>query len=131
MPHLQFEFNFKLTTNEKRDFSQKIMEHFSDIMDTATGHIGITLREFDSENLIMGRAENIGSKTAYVNADIRKGRSYEQRRNLAMAFMEEIRNFFSVPKNNIYVIITEHEGEDFHLYERSLKSWSEGEDPLA
>jgi|Wag4MinimDraft_11_1082651.scaffolds.fasta_scaffold00045_16 phenylpyruvate tautomerase PptA (4-oxalocrotonate tautomerase family) len=130
MPHLQFEFNFHVSKEQKRMFAEKIMSHFSEIMDTGTGHIGVTLREFDSDSLVLGRVKNSEEPVAYVNADIRKGRKYEQRRKLALAFMDEIHSFFNVATNNMYVIFTEHEGEDFHLYERALKSWSEGEDPL-
>ncbi|WP_273265652.1 tautomerase family protein [Flexistipes sinusarabici] len=130
MPHLQFEFSFNADSESKRKFSSKIMEHFSEIMDTGTDHIGITIREFKNNGLFMGRVKNTDERIAFVNADIREGRLYEQRRKLALAFMKEINEFFNVPLANMYVIFTEHKGEDFHLYERALKSWREGEDPL-
>lgn len=130
MPHLQFEFNFKISKTEKGVFAGKIMDMFSGIMDTGTGHIGVTIRDFEPGNLIFGRVGDIDEKVAYVNADIRQGRTYEKRRSLALGFMDEINRMFNVPNSNIYVIVTEHKGEDFHLYERALKDWQADEDPL-
>ncbi|MCB4205012.1 4-oxalocrotonate tautomerase family protein [Deferribacterales bacterium Es71-Z0220] len=130
MPHLQFEFNFKISKDEKESFSKKIMAIFSEVMDTGTGHIGITIREFEKGSLLMGRMKNIDEKVAFINADIREGRTFEQRRQLALKFMDEIYNTFSVPKENMYLVFTEHKGDDFNLYEKTLKNWKPEEDPL-
>ena len=130
MPHLQFEFNFSIKEDEKVNFGKSIMNIFSDIMDTGTGHIGITIREYSKSNLLLGRVSDSSEKIAFVNADIREGRVYEKRRKLALAFMDAINKYFQVPQNNMYVIFTEHKGEDFHLYERALKNWAPEEDPL-
>ena len=64
-----------------------------------------------------------------VNADIRGGRSSEQRRKLAIGFMEEIHTLCEIPLENMYVIFTEHPGESFHMYDRVLSSWQVGEGP--
>ena len=66
-----------------------------------------------------------------VNADIREGRSMKQRRNLTLGFMDLMHEHWGVPKEQMYVTLTEHKGEDFHLVERYLANWQEGEDPLA
>jgi phenylpyruvate tautomerase PptA (4-oxalocrotonate tautomerase family) len=130
MPHLQFEFNFELKKKEKKVFAKSIMDKFSEIMDTGTGHIAVTIREYKTGNLQLGRVEDMGERVAFVNADIREGRTYEKRRTLAIAFMDEIKRHFNVPEDHMYVIVTEHKGEDFHLYERALKNWTPQEDPL-
>ena len=64
---------------------------------------------------------------AFVNADIRGGRSQDQRRELALGFMEEIHTICGIPHSNMYVIFTEHPGESFHLHEQVLSSWHSGE----
>lgn len=130
MPHLQFEFNFKISVEGKSAFARKIMSIFSELMDTGTGHIGVTIRDFEPGSLVFGRVEDIEEKVAYVNADIRQGRDYGKRRILALKFIDEINRMFDVPQMNVYVIFTEHKGEDFHLYERALKDWQAEEDPL-
>jgi phenylpyruvate tautomerase PptA (4-oxalocrotonate tautomerase family) len=130
MPHLQFEMNFQATPGEKVRFSAAVVRHFSEIMDTGTDHIAVTLRCFAPEDLAFGRAAPTGGRTAFVNADIRLGRTKEQKRRLALAYMDEIARTWGVAREAVYVIFTEHDGENFQLSDRVLPSWSAGEDPL-
>ena len=131
MPHLQFEMNFTIPEAEKTAFAERVKEHFSTIMDTGTDHIAITIRCYGQHDLVFGHAEDPAEGIAFVNADIRGGRTGEQKRNLSLAFIDEINRRWNVPKKNMYVILTEHPGEHFQLFDRVLPGWSEGEDPLA
>ncbi len=129
MPHLQFELSFAATPEEKARFSAAVIRHFSEIMDTGTDHIAVTLRCYRPEDLTFGRAAPSGGRTAFVNADIRLGRTREQKRRLALAYIDEIARTWSVAREAVYVILTEHDGEHFQLSDRVLPSWSAGEDP--
>lgn len=100
-------------------------------MDTGTDHISISIREFGTYNLSIGRVKEPEKGIAVVNADIRNGRSMQQRRTLTLGFIELLSKSMNIPKEHIYVTLTEHKGEDFHLFEKYLASWQEGEDPLA
>ena len=68
MPHLQFEMNFPVTKEEKTRFASAAIRYFSEIMDTGTDHIAVTLRCFGPEDLTFGRAAPSGGRTAFVNA---------------------------------------------------------------
>lgn len=131
MPHLQFEFNRELSDSEKNLFAEQVRKLFADVMDTGTDHISISIREFGTYNLSIGRVTDPEKGIAVVNADIRKGRSMDQRRALTLGFIELIASSMNIPREHVYVTLTEHKGEDFHLFERYLVSWREGEDPLA
>jgi phenylpyruvate tautomerase PptA (4-oxalocrotonate tautomerase family) len=131
MPHLQFETNFTPPAEEKRRFAAAVIGHFAAIMDTGTDHIGITLRCFGRDDLTFGRAVQPERGIAFLNADIRKGRTADQKRRLALAVMGELERTWGVPQASVYVIYTEHDGENFQLSDRVLPSWSSGEDPLA
>ena len=131
MPHLQFEINREITDAEKNTFSEQVRNLFSDVMDTGTDHISISIREFGTYNLSIGRVKEPEKGVALVNADIRNGRSIEQRRKLALGFIALLNKLMLIPEEHIYVTLTEHKGEDFHLVEKYLASWQEGEDPLA
>jgi phenylpyruvate tautomerase PptA (4-oxalocrotonate tautomerase family) len=131
MPHLQFETNFAAGDAEKRAFAQAVVRRFSEVMDTGTDHIAVTLRCFGPADLTFGRAAAGGGRAVFVNADIRVGRTRDQKRRLALAFMDEIARAFGVAREAIYVVYTEHDGEHFQLSDRVLPSWSAGEDPLA
>lgn len=130
MPHLQFEMNFGPKPEEKTRFAQAVIRHFADIMDTGTDHIGITLRSYGREDLTFGRAAASDGRIVFLNADIRVGRTRDQKRRLALAVMKEIEQAWGLAQESIYVIYSEHDGEHFQLSDRVLPSWSAGEDPL-
>lgn len=130
MPHLQFEINKKVSNESKEEFVNEIRKSFSEIMDTGTDHIAITLREYDKYSLTIGRAD-INDDICLMNLDIRVGRTIEKRRELALKYMEIIKETFGIDSKNQYITFTEHKGEDFHLVEKYLASWESGEDPLA
>jgi len=131
MPHLQFEINRPLDDEEKIAFAEDVRQLFSKIMDTGVDHISISIREFATHNLSIGRAKSPEKGIAVINADIRQGRSMEQRRILSLGFMDLMHQRWNIPKEQIYVTLTEHKGEDFHLSDRYLTNWQEGEDSLA
>lgn len=129
MPHLQFEINKKISNETKDKFANEIRKTFSEIMDTGTDHIAISIREYDKYNLSIGRA-NPNDDICLMNLDIREGRTIEQRRELALRYMSIVNEIFQIDNRNQYITFTQHTGEDFHLIEKYLASWSQGEDPL-
>jgi phenylpyruvate tautomerase PptA (4-oxalocrotonate tautomerase family) len=130
MPHLQFEVSTgaDLPADAKRDFVAWVTERYAEAMDTTMGHIAVTIREADEASLALGRASE-NEPVVVLNADIRAGRSADQRRAFAEGVISELDARFSVPASNTYVIYTEHPGLDFHLAEGPLESWNPGDDP--
>ena len=124
MPHLQFETDVEPDESEKRAFAAWATDLYGEVMDTGTGHVAVTVR--DGASVALGRADP-DAPVAFLNADVRAGRSFEQRCELAVAAMEEIADRWRVPTGNAYVIYTEHPGEDFVLREGALESWSPDE----
>lgn len=131
MPHLQFDLNFAPTAREKARFAEAVIRHFAGIMDTGTDHIAITFRSYRRGDLVFGRALKPAEGIAFLDADIRTGRTADQKRRLALAVMRELHETWGVPTRSAYVIYTEHDGESFQLDDRVLPSWTAGEDPLA
>ncbi|MFV0561461.1 tautomerase family protein [Malaciobacter mytili] len=130
MPHLQFEINKKLLDGTKREFYKKIRDTFSEVMNTGVDHIAISIKELNRFDVSIGRAIE-GDDICLMNLDIREGRSIEQRRELALRFMSIVNELFEIENRNQYITFTQHKGEDFHLIERYLATWTKGEDPLA
>ncbi len=130
MPHLQFEINQRLENKTKEKFANAIREAFAEVMGTGTDHIAISIREFDKYNLTIGRV-NPEHDICLMNLDIREGRTIEKRRELALRYMNIVKNNFNVDPQNQYVTFTQHPGEDFHLLEKYLADWEADEDPLA
>ncbi|MDW3095381.1 MAG: tautomerase [Gammaproteobacteria bacterium] len=130
MPHLQIDINCNLDDSAKKIITDRIKTLFSKVMDTGTDHIAISIREHGTYNLDIGRVKNHKKGVALVNADIREGRALNKRRDLALGFIKILNELANIPAENIYVTFSEHKGEDFHLHEKYLHSWKEGDDPL-
>lgn len=131
MPHLQFEINVAATDVQKIAFANAVKQHFATIMDTGTDHVAVTIRCFGTHDLSFDRATAPTDGIGFVNADIRQGRTDRQKRDLSVAMIAELDAAFGIPQPNVYVILTEHPGDDFQFHDRVLPGWSEGEDPLA
>ena len=128
MPHLQFDINKKLEKKFKQEFIIFIEKNFSKIMETGKDHIAITIREFEKDNLSLGRVKN-NDHVCLMNLDIRLGRTEKQKLELVKTFIIGVEKFFGVNKNNQYVTLTNHQGNEFNFYEKSLSDWIKNDDP--
>ena len=128
MPHLQFDINKKLEKKLKQQFIIFIEKNFSKIMETGSDHIAITIREFKKDNLSLGRVNN-SDHVCLMNLDIRLGRTEKQKLELVKTFIVGVEKFFGVNKNNQYVTLTNHQGNEFNFYEKSLSDWIKNDDP--
>ena len=131
MPHLQFDLNFEPAAAQKTRFALAIVQHFARVMDTGTDHIAVSLRCGAREDLTFGRATDASRGIAFLNADLRHGRTADQKRRFALAAIDELEQTLGVPRAAVYVIFTEHDGPDFQMHDGVLPTWSAGEDPLA
>ena len=129
MPHLQFEINKTLNSEERDNFIEFAKNTFSEVMKTGAGHIAISLREFQLNALSLGRAKK-NEFVCLMNLDLREGRSVEQKRELVRKYMEGVENFFKIRKENQYLTFTSHVGNDFNLFEKSLEEWLENDEPI-
>ena len=130
MPHLQFDVNKELNNEQRKVFVEYVKRVFSDIMRTGVNHVAVSLREFPKFSMTLGRAE-LGDFVCFMNLDIRTGRTNKQKRELAKKYMEGVEEILGIKLNNQYVTYTSHPGNDFNLYEKSLKEWTDNDNPLA
>jgi phenylpyruvate tautomerase PptA (4-oxalocrotonate tautomerase family) len=126
MPHLQYEFDHALAADTRRALIAWTTEQYSEIMETGTGHVAVTVRELDATALSLGRAP-ADEPVAVLNADVRAGRSAAQRQSFASAVIDYLDGELGVPADHCYVVYTEHDGPDFVLNEGPLASWSDAE----
>ena len=128
MPHLQFDINKKLEKKSKQKFIIFIEKNFSRIMQTGTDHIAVTIREFEKENLSIGRV-NDNDHICLMNLDIRSGRSEKQKLELVKTFILGVERIFGINRNNQYITFTNHQGIEFNFYEKSLSNWVKNDNP--
>ena len=129
MPHLQFDVNVKLNNKKRKIFLDFVRTQFSKIMRTGKEHIAISLREFPKNSLSLGRARS-EDFVCFMNLDIREGRSLKQKRDLVEKYMEGVSRILGIDLRNQYITFTSHQGNDFNLYEKSLKKWSDNDNPI-
>lgn len=131
MPHIQIELNRTLSDAQKTALAGAVKALFARVMDTGTDHIATSIREHGTYNLDLGRVQDHTLGVALVNVDLRQGRTLQQRRNLVLGLIEALHRMLGIPPEQAYVTLTEHKGEDFHLAERYLGDWQEGDQPLS
>ena len=129
MPHLQFDVNKELNNEQRKVFVEYVKRVFSEIMRTGVKHIAVSLREFPKFSMTLGRAE-LGDFVCFMNLDVRNGRTNKQKRELAKKYMKGVKEILGINLNNQYVTYTNHPGNDFNLYEKSLKEWTDSDNPI-
>lgn len=122
MPHLQFETTVSLDPEEKRTFANEITELYAEAMETGTGHVAVTVRTLPEGGFSLGRLTD-GEHTVMLNADIREGRSSDQQRAFVRGAFGLAHEQWEIPTANMYAVVTEHGGEQFHEYDCVLSSW--------
>tara|TARA_B100001057_G_scaffold323725_2_gene323945 strand:+ start:8609 stop:9004 length:396 start_codon:yes stop_codon:yes gene_type:complete len=128
MPHLQFDINRKLDEKVKQEFIKLVEHSFSEIMETGTDHIAISIREQEKNNLSLGRAEK-NEDVCLMNLDIRTGREKKQIEKLIKTIMMGVNKIFKIKVTNQYTTITNHPGDEFNFFEKSLSNWKTNDDP--
>jgi phenylpyruvate tautomerase PptA (4-oxalocrotonate tautomerase family) len=126
MPHLQFETTATPSAATRRTFTDWVTAAYAERMETGTAHVAVTVRQLDHASLALGRA-SADEPVAVCNADVRQGRTADQREAFATAVIDRLADDFGVPPDHCYVVYSEHPGEDFLLAEGPLASWSAAE----
>ena len=121
MPLLQFDTTLSLSPAEKNSFAKTVTELYTTEMATTKGHVAVTIRDRESADLHLGRA--VEGPLLFLDAEIRQGRSFERKREFAIAVMEHAATSFDVPDENMKVVFTEHPGEAMMGVDRVGGEW--------
>lgn len=123
MPLLQFDTTLSLSPAEKTSFAEEVTQLYTTEMATARGHVAVTIRGRESADLHLGRAAE--GPLLFLDAEIRQGRSFERKREFALAVMEHASSTFDIPDKNIKTVFTEHPGESMMGVNRVGGEWEE------
>jgi hypothetical protein len=113
--HLQFEAVETLDERDVRSFTGRATDCHSELVDSGTDHVGVTVR--DDVSFALGRAEP-DAPVAVLSADVRAGRTVEQRRELAVTVIAELSDRREVATENACVGHAGQPGKDVHLRRR-------------
>ncbi len=121
MPLLQFDIARTLSATERTSFAERVTEFYTTEMATTSGHVAVTIRERDPSEMHLGRA--VDGPLLFLDAEIRQGRSFEQKRAFALATMEYAADEFDIPEENMKVVFTEHPGRAMMGVDRVGDEW--------
>ena len=123
MPLLQFDTTLSLSAAEKTSFAETVTELYMTKMETTAGHVAVTIRDRESADLHLGRA--VEGPLLFLDAEIRHGRSFERKREFALAVMEHAGMTYNVPDENMKVVFTEHPGKAMMGVDRVGGEWND------
>jgi len=122
MPVLQFDIARPLSDGEKAAFAERVTELYTTEMETTGGHVAVTVREREPAEMHLGRA--VEGPLLFLDAEIRRGRSFDRKRSFALATMEHAAQAFDIPEENMKVVFTEHPGEAMMGVDRVGDEWN-------
>src|SRR6056297_1323390 len=122
MPYLAVDTTAELAAGERHNCTNALTDQYTDIMETESGHVAVAVREHSSEAMALGRA--VEGPIAVLSADIRRGRPFEQRRQFGLAVVDWLADHWDIPRPNLKVVFTEHDGEDLMGADRVGGEWS-------
>lgn len=123
MPHLQLDTTYDATDEERRAATAALTELYTDEMRTTDGHVAVTVREHPPSAMSLGRA--VEGPLAFLNADVRRGRSFERKRAFALGVIEFLVEEWGLPRENTKVVYTEHAGEEMMGADRVGGEWAD------
>lgn len=122
MPLLSITGSIDPEPAEAADFFEATADAYVDIMDSRRSFLSVTYDELERSHLWLGRADP-DEDVIVLEADVREGRPPEQRRKFGMVFMDDARERFDLPRENLKVVFTEHEGPHLMGYDRVGGAW--------
>ncbi|PGF17388.1 tautomerase [Natrinema sp. CBA1119] len=123
MPLLQFDTTLSLSDEKKAALADRVTELYTSEMETTRGHVAVTIRERDEADLHLGRA--VDGPLLFLDAEIRRGRSFERKRAFALATFGYVGDSFDIPEENMKAVFTEHPGESMMGVDRVGGEWNE------
>lgn len=126
MPHLQLDTTYDATDEERRTATAALTELYTEEMRTTDGHVAVTVREHPPSAMSLGRA--VEGPIAFLNADVRRGRSFERKRAFALGVVEFLAEEWGLPRENAKVVYTEHAGEEMMGADRVGSDWTDPDD---
>jgi hypothetical protein len=125
VPYLALDTTADPSPDDRRRCTEALTDLYVEEMATSPGHVAVAIREHPPSAMSLGRAEE--GPIAVLDADIRRGRSFERRRSFGVAVIDWLDEVWGLPRPNLKVAFTQHDGEDLMGAERVGGEWSPDE----
>jgi len=121
MPHLALDTTRELSPDDRRACMEALTDRYTEEMATTPGYVAVTLREHPPASMSLGRA--VDGPLAVLNADVRRGRPFERRREFVLSAIDWLERQPEIPRRNVKVAFTEHEGDQMMGADRVGGEW--------
>ncbi|HKL25670.1 MAG TPA: hypothetical protein VJ910_05530 [Desulfuromonadales bacterium] len=121
MPYLQLDVNGPFPAETKERLAKQLCETYARLMTMDIRRISVAIRELGGGGpwrMIDGEPE----PAAVLMCDIRRGRSAQQRLELARALCRDCADILGLDPNRLNVEFTQHAGDE--MYHPTLGGWS-------
>ena len=125
MPYLALDTTYAPTDDERLACTAAITDRYVEEMATTAGHVAVVVRDHSPAAMALGRA--VDGPIAVLDADVRRGRSLDRRRSFALSVVDWLETNWDVPRPNVKITFTEHEGDQLMGADRVGGEWSPDE----
>jgi phenylpyruvate tautomerase PptA (4-oxalocrotonate tautomerase family) len=128
MPYLQLDTPFFYSVETKQRLAKRLGEIYSKHMNSNIHRLTVAIREL-GEGGIWRCGEGDPRPAALLMCDIRRGRSGEQRAELARKLIEACKEIVGLKDDNLNLEFTQHAGDEMYhtLYGGLSDDWNPGE----
>ena len=121
MPHLAIDTTAEIDAADQERCIEALTALYTSEMETTAGHVAVTIRQHPVSAMDIGRS--VAGPLAFLDADIRRGRSHEMRRAFALATIDWLADEWAIPRPNTKVVFTEHAGNQLMGADRVGGEW--------
>jgi len=112
MPHLQLDTSDTYAIDVKREFARRLGDVYAEKMQTSPEIVDVTIREHGPGGV--WRCGREPHPSAVLSCDIRRGRSVEQRAQLADALVDVAVDVLGADDRFFNVEFTQHDGDEIY-----------------
>ncbi len=123
MPYLQLDVNGHYSVADKQRLAARLSETYSRMMAVDIRRVTVAIRELGEGSV--WRIADLGGEpaaSALLMLDIRKGRSAEQRMEVAKALCADCVEILELSEDRLNVVYTQHAGDE--MYHPNLGGYS-------
>ncbi len=122
MPYLALDTTYTPTASHQQDCTTALTDLYTEIMETDSDHVAVAIRAHPDDAMGLGRA--VTGPIAVLSADIRRGRPFDQRRAFGLAVIDWLHAEWEIPRPNLKIVFTEHDGDQLMGATRVGGEWS-------
>jgi phenylpyruvate tautomerase PptA (4-oxalocrotonate tautomerase family) len=113
MPYLQLDLNGSHSADQKKRLAAKLCETYASLMHADIRRITVAIREV-GEGGIWRTIDGELTPVSMLMCDIRRGRSAEQRLELAKALIADCASILGIREAYLNVEFTQHSGDEMY-----------------